>query len=161
MRRHRALQPLSREHHNGLLCVRRLMQSADADAEVRKQAIRDFRQLWVDEFAEHLLQEERWLAPVITPVLRRRLREEHQQIRDLANAAIQQELADDPPSDWVRRLADMLRDHIRWEERELFPAIEKSSSQEELNKIEAALREVDARRSRSCQVRPWAQTSSS
>ncbi len=154
MQRHRALQPLSRDHHDGLVSVRRLMQSADAGAEMRKHAIHEFRQLWVDEFAEHLSDEERWLAPLMTPAQTRRLRGEHQQIRDLASKAAEQELADDPPSDWVRRLANTLHDHIRWEERELFPAIEKSSSEEELIMTEAALRDIDTRRSRSCQVRP-------
>ena len=153
MKRHRALQTLSSDHHNGLLSVRRLMQSADAEAEMRNEAIREFRRLWVNEFAQHLLDEERWLAPLLTPVQIRRLREEHRRIRDLASMAAEQELADDPPSDWVRHLANTLHDHIRWEERELFPAIEKSSSEKELMMIEAALREIDSRRSRSCQVK--------
>ena len=37
-----------------------------AGAEMRKQAIHEFCQLWVDEFAQHLSDEERWLAPLMT-----------------------------------------------------------------------------------------------
>jgi iron-sulfur cluster repair protein YtfE (RIC family) len=140
MKRHPALQPFSRDHNVGLVLARRLSTSPDWQA-----ALDEFVNLWNTELQEHFQEEEELLLPLSSDQERATLLGEHKAIGAYVAWARLGMLG---PRD-VSRLGQMLNDHIRWEERALFPAIEKRSSEDELRALAAQTLEVERRRSNS------------
>jgi len=126
LKRHRALQPLSREHMSGLIQARNLAKAADCDCDARRAAIGSFVEVWRSEIQEHFDDEERLLLPFTRdPGLRERLLIEHQKLRKVAERCAKdpEGVAADPAL--MVRLGSLLHDHIRWEEREYFEAIQR------------------------------------
>ena len=155
MKRHPSLQPLSRDHHEALLQVQALRPAAEGGPDERRVARARFRDLWDGWFRDHLDLEERWLPP-LTPEAGDvgRLRDEHEEIRCLADAFVRGTAAAAPARTPMLRLAQTLHDHIRWEERHLFPAIERAAGEEELRRLGAETKTAEARRPRSCRPMP-------
>jgi hemerythrin len=118
--RHEALAPFSRDHYTGLVQAQRLKKAADADAVARRKAIAEFVDAWDCEIAEHFADEERLLAHMAGDADRQRLLNEHQQLTDLAEQTRALRRQTDPDAAVVRRIGELLDQHIRWEERELF-----------------------------------------
>jgi hypothetical protein len=116
MKRHAALHPLSRDHHNVLVHARRL-RGLDArhDAASSRRAFLAY----VDSvLRHHFAEEDAIVAPLVQdPALRRRLLDEHADLARRANA-----LAKDPEGQ--ADLGEALRQHVRFEEDELFPHLE-------------------------------------
>lgn len=126
LKRHPALQPLSREHMGGLIQSRKLREASDAEPDQRLDAIQEFVGVWRAEISDHFDDEERLLLPLThDQTLRDRLLKEHGDLRDLANACIREpdRIASEP--DTMRQLSTLLHDHIRWEERVYFEAIQR------------------------------------
>ena len=125
LKRHPALQPLSREHMGALIQARKLQRSADGDLRARQNAIEEFLQLWRAEIQDHFDEEERQLLPLIDArESRQRLLDEHRTLRDLsARCECDATFAEEEES--VRSLGALLNDHVRWEERVLFEAIQR------------------------------------
>ncbi len=144
LHRHPALQPLSREHFNGLVQARRLRQAADGSADERRSAVDGFETAWLDEIAPHFDDEERLLGPLASRADAERLRAEHEVIRSLAGEVFA--LRERCDSDRLRRLGHLLHDHIRWEERSLFPALQASIGDEDLERIAHATQRVEEER---------------
>nr|CAA9232559.1 hypothetical protein AVDCRST_MAG63-1033 [uncultured Armatimonadetes bacterium] len=145
MKRHPSLQPLSRDHQGGLVQAKRLQEAADAGEAARERAAAGFARAWRDEIEDHFRVEERLLLPLLEarPVESARLREEHRTLRELAEAA-----SGAAAPDTLRELGSRLHDHIRWEERELFPLLERTLTQEQLTALEEPLARVEATRPR-------------
>src|SRR5690606_21106480 len=121
-KRDKSLVPLSREHHFGLLFCWKLRQGLKngADLEVMRDYVRYF---WNNILKEHC-QEEEWLMERLLPhddTQRARLHEEHKLIETLVEL-----IEDGSPmnKDLFKVLDKDLVDHIRWEERELFPYLQ-------------------------------------
>jgi len=135
-RRHRALLEWSRDHTLGLAVAKHLSESFEKSAADRESALREFVSAWQENFVDHFNQEEEYLLPVIRDEIHAtRLRKEHAALRvnaDLADAFMED--GDVDPT-WLRGVGKLLHDHIRWEERELFPSVEQSASQAELQRI--------------------------
>lgn len=127
LKRHPALQPLSREHMNGLIQARRLTRAADTDdTELRREAVAGFVAAWHAEIREHFDDEERILLPLTgNPALRERLLKEHELLRAAARRCIEETDAVIRDSEFLRRAGAALHDHIRWEEREYFEQIQR------------------------------------
>lgn len=122
VKRHPALQPLSREHHHALVLARRLERGAAGD-------LRRALDGWL---GAHVELEERVLAPHLDDERAARLRAEHAELRRRGAEA-----GADP-----ERLAEvgaLLRAHVRWEERELFPWLEERCGRETLAELERGL----------------------
>ena len=89
------------------------------------------------ETVEHFRREEEILFPLYvrhagsTPVLERILRE-HMQLHGLARALRAQAAAGDIPPEALKTLGQLLHDHVRVEERQLFEAIERIEPPAEL-----------------------------
>lgn len=150
MKRHPSLQPLSRDHHEGLLQARELRHAAERGTEDQRIARERFRELWDDWFRDHLALEERRLSPLIPEIGDvERLRAEHEAICSLADGLVSSTPRAEPDRDLMLRLAEKLHDHIRWEERRLFPAIEEAAGEEELRSLGEETRNVEAGRPRS------------
>jgi len=123
MKRSAALQPLSREHHTALTlakaCERAVLSGDAAQVELACQgAIRAFS----DELETHFQLEEQTLLPLLnspeTQPLAVRTLGDHRQLHDLL-AGLQ--LANVAALD---SFGKCLAAHVRFEERELFPALE-------------------------------------
>ena len=138
LKRHPALKPLSREHFNGLVQVRRLRQAASADAQQRRQALAGFLTNWSTEMAAHLDDEERLLGALLNTDDRQRLTADHARLRVLAGQAQYQAAAAEPDSGWMRALATLLEQHIRWEERECYERLQQSRPEELAELMSAA-----------------------
>lgn len=117
MKRHQLLQSLSREHQPALSLAVRLKR-ADAG-----QAVSVFAQLDQPALLAHFEEEERDWLPLLLADDERPLRErtlaEHRQLRAQL-AAIS-----DGDSAQIADFAMTLEAHVRFEERELFPLIER------------------------------------
>jgi hemerythrin-like domain-containing protein len=150
LQRHVSLQPFSRDHYVGLVRAQRLIRSAQSGAEQRRTAVRDFLAAWEQEIRAHFADEEELLLPVVDEPDGQRLRREHERLRALAaQAAGHAAAAAEPAVEFVRELGQTLNDHIRWEERELFPRVEHRLSAEQLAQIGMATAQIEASRPRS------------
>jgi hemerythrin-like domain-containing protein len=128
--RSKQLTPLSHEHYEGLLFVWRIRQGLKRNASIR--TINDFiNWFWKNHLQSHFEDEEKNLVPYL-PVndeLSKRMMREHEAIRKLLPVNRNLTFAD------INSFAGLLHDHIRFEERELFPHIEKELSLTQLNDI--------------------------
>ncbi len=125
--RHPTLQPLSREHYGGLLLVRRLREAAEGDEPARAATIALLHEAWEVELKAHFADEELLLKPHLSNRDMARLIEEHRALERHIKMADHADCA--PSAEWLRETAAMLEDHIRWEERELFPAAERAGAE--------------------------------
>ena len=131
MRRHPALVPLSEEHRHELAHARRLLGAAGAGPEERLAVASAYVDAFFTETVEHFRREEEILFPLYvrhagsTAVLERILRE-HMQLHGLVRALRAEAAAGDIPPEALRTLGNLLHDHVRVEERELFEEIERS-----------------------------------
>lgn len=120
MKRSKYLEHLSHDHHAGLQMVARIVKDLQDGAPGSRlaQLVRDF---WASDLEHHFAEEERLLLPLMTrpPLaeLGRRMKDEHLLLRQLAHHEHDHEGK-------LAQFADVLKQHIRFEERELFPAVE-------------------------------------
>jgi hemerythrin-like domain-containing protein len=147
-KRDESLQPLSRDHYTGLVQAERLRKAGDGSAADRQQALAGFVDAWQREIVEHFADEERLLTDMMTETEHARLLTEHRHLRELANQAQHAQHADDPDGPWCRQLGETLRDHIRWEERELFPVLQQRASPEQLARLAEHTAPIEQRRGR-------------
>lgn len=123
MKRSSILQPLSREHHTALTLAKaseRAARSGD-EALVRLTCQRVIR-TFADELEPHFLTEEVSLLPLLhspeTQSLLERTLADHSQLRGLLVALRQNDAVA------LDNFGKCLTAHVRFEERELFPALE-------------------------------------
>jgi mannose-6-phosphate isomerase-like protein (cupin superfamily) len=125
MKRHPALIPLSHDHHHALVEARRLRRTAATDKEPSAAAAA-FRRFFAAVTVPHFREEEETLFPLVVdaeearPLLVEALLD-HQRLHALAAAL--DGSADVRRS--MRELGERLEAHVRLEERELFPLIER------------------------------------
>ncbi len=142
MQRSSELAVLSREHHVALELALRLRRAGDADAEAVRGATLEF---WRQEGREHFRLEEELLLPAFArhagaddPDVVRVLVDHvdmRRRIADLQAEADVDVLA-------LNALGELLRDHVRHEERRLFGRIEAALAPGKLAAVGAALREA-------------------
>jgi hemerythrin-like domain-containing protein len=140
VKRHPALARLSEEHHHELAHARRLLRAAEARPEQRLAAACAYVDAFFAETVEHFRREEEILFPLYlrhagsTPVLERILRE-HMELHGLARALRAAAAAGDIAPETLRTLGNLLHDHVRVEERELFEEIERTVPAAELEGV--------------------------
>jgi hemerythrin-like domain-containing protein len=129
------------------------LKAADAtEPGPRRKAVAEFLDAWATEIAEHFDDEERLLGPHLDDEERRQLLSQHGVLRDLAGEATDRRAQVEPGIDWVRELGQRLNDHIRWEERQLFPALEQRLEQAQLTELAQETERIEASRPRAkCQ----------
>jgi hypothetical protein len=145
VKRSNELAVLSREHHVALELAVRMQRATDASAETITQATLDF---WRDEGREHFRLEEELLLPAFArhagpddPDIVRVLVDHldiRRRIADLETSRRTDAVA-------LSALGELLRDHVRHEERTLFGRIEDTLEPEELAAVGAALHATGAR----------------
>jgi len=139
MKRSAALASLSRDHHQALVVAQTLRRATDVTA---VQARETFLAYWVSHGRRHFRLEEELLFPAYAshgepdePLVLRALGE-HASIR-LHAAALA--ATPSPAPDALEHLGTELAAHVRLEERELFPLIERAMPADELNSLARAL----------------------
>lgn len=134
MKRTATLTALSHDHHHALDVARRLRRADAADFDAARLYLFEF---WEPRGRRHFEIEERALLAAIddtdaewrTAV--QRVREEHDRIR--------QQVAGVDDVEDAHALGELLHDHVRFEERQLFPMLESRLSDDELARLARAI----------------------
>jgi Hemerythrin HHE cation binding domain len=139
MKRSTALASLSRDHHQALVVAQQLRRATDATASEARAA---FLAYWAGHGRLHFRLEEELLLPAYAgygdphdPVVLRALGQ-HAMIRHRA-IALAAEMSADRGA--LRQLGAELASHVRLEEREVFPLIERVMPQHALAALAQAL----------------------
>lgn len=144
MKRHQALAQLSRDHHQALFQAMRLLRATDDDA---AEALENFLDFWADKGNLHFRAEEEVLLPAysahaeVSQDAVVRVLVDHVEIRRTAHEL--GEVRGDVPLDTLHALGERLSEHVRHEERVLFPQIEAALSDEELARVARRVDEVE------------------
>lgn len=131
IKRSKELAPLSREHHDGLLFVWKIKQGLTNNTPL-ETLCNYTRWFWTNHIKPHFRDEEKVLVKflAIDNPLVQQMFKEHAQIRDMIV-----QLDKEPDRSTFELLADVVNDHIRFEERELFAYAEKTLTPEQLDEI--------------------------
>jgi|SRR5690606_28749508 hemerythrin-like domain-containing protein len=139
IKRDERIAPLSREHHGALLFSWKIRQGLKLGiAAERILGYVDW--FWKEQLQPHHLKEEQYLFhPADDPLVQRAL-EEHLQIHDDIAALL---VAKDFNEGMFHAIANLLEQHVRFEERVLFPHLEKIIPDEDLVQIGAILHQEE------------------
>ncbi len=153
MKRAKELETLSWEHHDGLVIAARIKNDLKKEKEPG-HLIPYITNIYTNYLRHHFKQEEDSFLIPIKPFpeaddLIKRMLNEHQQFAEIFSQI-------DPlePDVFVQvgRFGELLHDHIRFEERQLFPMIEQLLSAEQLKEIEQYLRREHKPIPRECKI---------
>jgi hemerythrin-like domain-containing protein len=143
MQRSETLQPLSRHHHRALEVALKLRRATHTDAQ---RVTQEFLAFWRDHGGLHFRVDEDVMLPAFArhrdptaPEVVRVLTD-HVEIR---RRALDLEAASEPRPDDLIALGEMLNDHVRHEERVLFPMIEDSMPPEELDRLAQEIEDAE------------------
>jgi hemerythrin-like domain-containing protein len=153
-KRHKSLVPLARDHHEGLLLALRLQQGKKALLRLWSHDPRWQASFVAEFYDEHLRPhfdaEEKGLFPLASTIAACRhlvteLTLEHRTMEEYVNR-FRNPAANTLEKD-LRSFGALLEEHIRKEDRVLFPAFEEHASKEMLQKAQAAIGSFYPRRS--------------
>lgn len=150
MKRANQLQPLSRQHHLGLNIARHAKECPNDNAAITKHW--STLTAYLSDMHEHFHIEDTLIANALFPYKETQsevasvldtLEKQHKSLYEfMANAKASTEAKDSKNIEVtvveVKELGTLLYDHIRFEERELFPIVERYLTEEELDAIYAA-----------------------
>lgn len=132
------LYVFSHEHHQGLIFAVRLRKAERADKETLKHYIKDF---WDSALETHFNNEEELFLDFISDMeLRQRFLSEHKQIRELQKDILH---SDSDIVEKAKRFGILINDHIRFEERILFPWLQENLTLDKLKHIGSSLDGTD------------------
>jgi len=137
IKRHQALQPLSRQHHFGLLFSWKIRKGFGKNV-APERMMRFAKWFFVKEIEPHFNDEEKYLFPILEPgnELIERALKEHRRIKRLFRDT-------ENPEKSLHKLEEELDAHIRFEERVLFNEIQKIATPEQLARIEEIHEELE------------------
>jgi len=130
LKRHDSLKPLSREHHHGLLFCWKVRKGLKNNVELER--IKQYRDFFFSRhLKQHFKKEEKYLFPLLSdnhPLIKKALKQ-HKKLNKLFNE--REELLKA-----LSGIEELLDEHIRFEERELFIVIQQEVGAENLTAIE-------------------------
>lgn len=136
MKRSIELKRLSMEHHQALVVAKKVRQAADLAGGQVVQAWNKIQDEYKNEMELHFQKEEKFLLPALNAAGLEthveRILYEHKKLRDILEH-------DQLPAEKLREFAELLKEHVRFEEKELFSAAEDLLSAETLKKIQHKL----------------------
>lgn len=142
MKRHPALAPLSRDHHDALVLAQRLRRAGEQDA---GDAATAFLEHWLEEERLHFRLEEEVLLPAYAaygnpdhPAVIRTLLDHVRIRRDV------ERLAEGANPEFLHELGGRLAEHVKHEEHELFPLVEQTLPEPALAQLGERLRDGHA-----------------
>ncbi|PKP26572.1 MAG: cation-binding protein [Bacteroidetes bacterium HGW-Bacteroidetes-2] len=132
-----ALQPWSKDHHHGLLLSWKIKKgfSIRIDPERIKKYTDWF---WANHLIPHFATEEKFVFPILgndNPLVQQVLKE-HKQLQFLFEK-------EDAISDTLSQIETLLNNHIRFEERVLFNAIQEIANEKEIQILQAARKDSE------------------
>lgn len=130
IKRHKAIQPLSREHHQGLLLCWKIRKGFET--EVEPERIKNYTDwFWENQLEEHFKIEEKYVFPILGAEndLVKQALEEHEHLAALFSQEHEISLA-------LEMIKNDLEGHIRFEERVLFNKIQEKATADELKEIQ-------------------------
>ncbi|MDQ4145335.1 MAG: hemerythrin domain-containing protein [Actinomycetota bacterium] len=143
-----AMLPLTRDHHHALRQARRLKKGAESpDRASRVESADDFLNFYLGRAVHHFREEEELFFPPaaeleeIRPLVSRAVME-HLAMHRLTGRLKRQLRKGDVSPDLLGQISELLRLHVRFEEDELFPLIERLVPAEELEELATHRREV-------------------
>ena len=147
-RRHETLIPLTHDHHHALAQARRLEHAAASeDGADRLTAANDFLNFYFGRAVRHFHEEEElFFAPLIDdpeardPVLR--AVSDHLRLHALVRRVKRGLSRKSVDTEVLRRISELLTEHVRFEEDELFPLVERLIPEEDLQDLAAGRRDV-------------------
>ena len=132
LKRNENLAKLSRDHHSGLLFCWKIRQGVKYHIEPDRM-ISYVKYFWDHHFATHFKEEEEFLFSQIQDDVVQKALDDHQKIKiSVDKIGVSGMESED---DVLLELADMVDDHIRFEERVLFPHLQEKLSEEQLELI--------------------------
>ena len=140
-KRHDSLIPLSHDHHHALAQARRLKIAASmTDVPERRRAADDFVNFYLGRLVRHFREEEElFFAPLVDSdeagdnVMQAVA--EHLRVHALARSLRRQLVDGEADPATLGALSKLLTAHVRWEERDLLPLVEKLLTQEQLEEF--------------------------
>lgn len=155
MKREEQLQPLSHQHHNGLMAALLLKKGVGKQAELTVMG--DFiLSVWNGELRNHFIKEEVYLHPHVLqiPSLMEKyeqMKTEHHEIRHVVDAV----RSGNSDKELIIQFHTLLENHIRFEERDLFPYIEQHIQPEQLNELGRNLHQLESKACSDYPVKFW------
>jgi iron-sulfur cluster repair protein YtfE (RIC family) len=154
------LRSLSEDHHHSLVNARRLRQVASEKKDAPEEAARAFLEFWQKDTSIHFRQEEEVLLPVLARYAGEPDQEsvvlmlaQHARIRGLIMGLSDEVTGKGVRPETLQSIGEALEEHIRLEEREVFPLVEDVLPQEGLKELAARL-EINVAGPR---AEPWVQ----
>ena len=140
LKRHPALVPLSKDHHFGLLLCWKIRTG------VKKEVAPDRIARYVSYFFEnhlkrHFEEEEQHIFTLLPETNDKRKKAERQH-RKLGRLAQKLSLVPEKTDVTLGQIEEELEAHIRFEERELFPYLQGSMEESELEQLKQTIEEV-------------------
>ncbi len=133
VKRHNAIAPLSRDHHAALVFALRLKNGVIKGADTGELAAY-VSHFWFHHLVPHFRDEEEVFFPESAHPLINRALDEHVRIKALVD-----NIAVKPDGETMLALSKLLNEHVRFEERTLFNALEKDIKPENMEKIARVL----------------------
>ena len=133
MKRDARLRSLTSDHHRALVMARKMEKASDASG-VDPDLLKEIQTFCRDELKLHFAKEEEFLLPALKShgedeIVERTLHE-HAQMMDLVARLDQKEV--------LQQFAQLLKQHVRFEEQSLFEISQEKLSDMELEMIAAA-----------------------
>ncbi len=129
MKRSEHIVVLSKDHHFGLLCSWKIEQGFFKNIALERIASY-VEYVWNNHLSEHFKHEETIIFPYSNETYNQQIKTEHQELKVLA-----QKIAQHPEKSIVEKFAHLLKNHIRFEEREWFPYLQENLDESDLKQI--------------------------
>jgi len=143
-RRHESLIPLTHDHHHALAQARRLQDVAKlTDETQRRNLANDFINFYFGRAVRHFHEEEElFFAPLIDHPEARdlvvRAASDHLRLHALVRTVKRQISNGEADQETLDRISQLLTEHVRFEEQELFPLVERLVPEDELRDLAIA-----------------------
>ncbi len=134
------LRKLSREHNDALTLARDVRWARlSGEGWLERRAAYELAAAWQVAMQAHFSDEERVLRPHFTDDERADFDAQHDRLRTAFAALVATVVEREADADLAADLADALRTHVRWEEQDLYPALQTRLQPEAWAKVGAAL----------------------
>jgi hemerythrin-like domain-containing protein len=132
IKRNENIVKLSKDHHASLMFCWKLRQGIKHHVD-EKRMIAYVEYFWNQHFAEHFREEEDILFAPLHDDLVKKAVADHRQVQVFIKTL--RESTEKDPYATLATLADLVDEHVRYEERVLFPHLEKELSENQLEEI--------------------------
>jgi len=132
IKRNENIVKLSRDHHASLLFCWKIRQGIKYHASPHR-IIQYVRYFWNQHFSAHFKEEEEFLFPPLKDDFVQKAIDDHQKIKTFIEQITVEGLENEEEN--LSELAEMVEQHVRYEERILFPHLEQKLSDKQLEII--------------------------